>query len=42
LGYNPSFAWSNIWKARQIFLLGCRYYFLNKYWYLYYFCVTRL
>jgi len=25
LGYNPSFAWRSIWKARQVLLLGCRW-----------------
>ncbi|PNX79951.1 ribonuclease H, partial [Trifolium pratense] len=25
LGYNPSFAWRSIWKARQILLRGCRW-----------------
>ncbi|CAJ2674143.1 unnamed protein product [Trifolium pratense] len=25
LGYNPSFAWRSIWKARQIILRGCRW-----------------
>ncbi|GAU10344.1 hypothetical protein TSUD_420480, partial [Trifolium subterraneum] len=25
LGYNPSFAWRNIWQARQILSLGCRW-----------------
>jgi hypothetical protein len=25
LGYNPSFAWRSIWKARHVLLLGCRW-----------------
>ncbi|GAU49341.1 hypothetical protein TSUD_184240 [Trifolium subterraneum] len=25
LGYNPSFAWRNMWHARQILSLGCRW-----------------
>ncbi|XP_058750421.1 uncharacterized mitochondrial protein AtMg00310-like [Vicia villosa] len=25
LGYNPSFVWRSIWKAREVLMLGCRW-----------------